>query len=549
MEPREWVWEPGRRGPWVRRVLSVVMACALVAGGSLAAARVFAGKPVARKKRPVPTVSASATPPGPGRAIGVITSTSNDDKGGTTTISTIDASENVQPCLAREARITLLDLSRRVLIFSYVDGVKDGVYSIAIDDCPRAKPRLLALYGRVFNATENPPGVQLPASSDEAYCGSFSADGTKIVLGVRTGDEAAGSWIGTSSGTGWHHVSEWIACRWLNATTIVASNPYNAINTLIDPIAIDISSGRTEFVADPDSLNGNVSYDGSLVFYQRSEQNYPATQGLIIDRGGGSAQAVSLERPPLPFDPSQLPWFTIWNEDHSRFLLTESADTGNSIAIYARGARSAVREPVTVGLGSAGWFAPDVVWFTALGRLRFIDLETENRTEALTTDEIGQVMIADQRQGDLGGATVALGATPIDSIRAVGVAFRRPPSWRVSACITLCDVDGYAFHWVVSSRYYPETTPLQFATTTDPVATVLSTINRSEKQVCSSGCTYYADRSSVKLGGVTFTRLVPHALNGAPVYYVGSFGHGTIVLRTTMEDPSEQLVLGSLRAL
>jgi hypothetical protein len=38
-------------------------------------------------------------------------------------------------------------------------------------------------------------------------------------------------------------------------------------------------------------------------------------------------------------------------------------------------------------------------------------------------------------------------------------------------------------------------------------------------------------------------------LNGNATYYVGSFDHGTVIVRTTLEDPSEQLVVDSLRAL
>src|SRR5438270_13819406 len=127
MEPRERVWgrEPSRGGHRVRRAVTIALACALLAGGGVVAAHTF-GKPAAHKKPAAPSVSASTTPIGLGRAIGVVTSTQNG--GTTTTISTIDASMHVTRCLVRDGAVRLLDLSRRVLIFSLVDGLKNGVY-------------------------------------------------------------------------------------------------------------------------------------------------------------------------------------------------------------------------------------------------------------------------------------------------------------------------------------------------------------------------------------------------------------------------------------
>lgn len=453
---------------------------------------------------------------------------------------------HVTRCLVRDGTLRLFDLSRRVLIYSLVDGLKDGVYSIAIDDCPRANPRLLASYNRVFGASDNPGGVQPSATTDEANCGSFSADGSKILLGVQAVDDAGGSWIGTTDGKAWHHVSPWVSCRWLDATTIVANA---TLNPLIDPIAIDISSGRPEFVADPDALNGIASHDGRLIFYQRALSPDPSL-GLIADHNAGSTQTVSLEQPLQTPDPGQPLWSSVWNEDDARFVLMEPGTVSPHVAIYARGALSPVKEPISVQFNAAGWFAPNVIWFSTFGYLRFIDLTTEQRTAVALPDDVGLVMIADQRQGDVEAIAVTSDAAPLDSIKQMGIAFRRPPSWRVGTCHTLCAVDGYDFRWLLSSRFYPANTPLTFAMTSDSVSTTLNNITRSEKRLCSGAlCAYSEDRSSVRLGGVMFTKLVVAGLNGNATYYVGSFGHGTIIVRTTLEDPSEQVVVDSLRAL
>jgi len=547
MEPTERIWgrEPAPGSHRVRRAVTVALAGTLLAGGGVVAARTF-GKPAAHKKPAAPTVSTSTSAGAisPGRAIGVVTSTQNG--GTTTTISTIDASMHVTRCLARDGTVRLLDLSRRVLIFSLVDGLKNGVYSIAIDDCPRAKPRLLASYNRVFGATDNPGGAQLPATTDEALCGSFSGDGTKILLGVQAADGAAGSWIGTSDGGPWRHVSPWVSCRWLDAKTIVANATQN---TFIDPIAIDVASGRPEFVADPDALNGIVSHDGRLIFYQRAFSPDASTLGIIADQGVGSTQTVSLEQPLQIPDPGQPLWPTVWNEDDTRLVFIQSGTVSPGLVIYARGALSPVKESISVQFTAAGWFAPNVIWFSTFGHLRFIDLTTEQRTAVALPDDVGLVMIADQRQGDVGAIAVTSDAAPVDTIRQMGIAFRRPPSWRVITCHTLCAVDGYDFRWLLSSRFY-QTSPLTFAMTNDPVSTALNTITRSEKHLCSDpSCAYTEDRSSVRLGGATFTKLVVTGPNGNVTYYVGSFGHGTIIVRTTLDDPSEQLVVDSLRAL
>ena len=111
-------------------------------------------------------------------------------------------------------------------------------------------------------------------------------------------------------------------------------------------------------------------------------------------------------------------------------------------------------------------------------------------------------------------------------------------------------MDGYDFRWLISSRFSPTNAALTFAMTDDPVSTALNAITRSEKRLCPVvTCTYSEERSSVRLGGATFTKLAVAGPNGNQTYYVGSFGHGTVIVRTALVDPSEQLVIDSLRAL
>lgn len=192
--------------------------------------------------------------------------------------------------------------------------------------------------------------------------------------------------------------------------------------------------------------------------------------------------------------------------------------------------------------------------------LDLIDLATGTPEEVLLPDQsrdnqkrgLSQIMIAGERQGGLlrEAGLVDARSAPSDGIKELSINFRRPPSWTVRSC-RRCSIYGYSAKWSLGPKAADPGQGLLFASTQDSIPHAISTVLRH------SGALDPCDRKkmacidftkkSVHIGGVGFTQVDIYGEEGGETIYVGRIRNMTILVLALPFDPSQKLILDSVR--
>jgi len=450
-------------------------------------------------------------------------------------VATLNREGFATACFDGSADISLLDLAGGLIV--YAD--HQQVLAVPLERCA-GKAQVLATYRQLTG--------HRPTEGDGFRCASLSPNGDRIAMSLHSGFGNEGVWVQQVDGSAKHFIKGFGACGWVDNGHLLSANFEDGAE--FDHFAIDASTGKASFLANPDAWGGSRSPDGRLALYETYRSDTPAT--YVLDRATRQLRRFSVKGYSVDGNPAS---DSVWNHDASRFLVSDDSGT----FIFASAGSSPLKVDLPGSNPTTGWFSDHELWFLGPSTINLLDLGTGATQGVFMTDlDSGessvkglQIMISAERQGGLlrEDALTHVEAAPLDSIPALNAHFRRPPSWTVVRC-RRCDLEGYQAGWTVQNESADVAPQVWFASTSDSVTRAIDKILRHSGALepCNrktQACIDY-ETKSVTLSGVRFTEVTIDFFEDSETIYVGRMRNETVLIRGLFYDPSESVVLDSL---
>lgn len=519
----DYVWQGGPRPrpfgaavpAWLRAFL-VVASAAVLATGTLLAAGLGDIAPPSGAVAPSTTVPADT-----------VVAVAAYDHGGGRRVAAIDAAGRAHVCLEGSSALELSDV--RADRFLFADGdVREMV--LPCSGTPRTIASIEQLTGRA--------GRDVLRS-----CAAYAPIGGSLAIAISDRD-VAGTWVGDPR-SGFRLIGDAAGCRWLDGGHVL-------LDEFSEPVALGVD-GRLSLFADPLPWEGWPSADGAFVAYSfdRLEPAGVGAHVVVVDRAIGTEIEIFPQG-----------WGTLaggysdspWDPSGARLLAIRESSDGLHAAVLSHTGALLTELPAggdsTQSSGDAGWLDARSVWRWSGGALQRIEVDTGAATRlrlpGYDPREVAPEVMAVRAPRAVDDLDlIAPADAPADSVPALGMSFRRAPSWASKPCAT-CAVGPYRGVTRLGPTFGDDSVErdLLVAVTDDPVERVVLRLRAGVHQS-------ETVRSERVIGGHVFTELLVRYADARELFWAGRVGERTIVIQWPFlaqdHDPVVDLVVQTAR--